>query len=187
VTGWWLKWRLVIGWRFKLAQTTTHYLLFVPSPFPCRVLLLPLAPKRKARGKELSTLLVENHGQKHGRAAEVRAKALDLISKGADLTVVDEDDITPLHRAANWDHPDCIGPMLKAGAQLEAKDYFGSTPLHKAALYGRLDCVGLLLKAGAEPGAKDDDGRTARDEAVQYKNNQWRAVVELLDEHAVRT
>jgi len=186
VTGWWLKWRLVIGWRFKLAQTTTHYLLFVPSPFPCRVLLLPLAPKRKARGKELSTLLVENHGQKHGRAAEVRAKALDLISKGADLTGNMYGD-TPLHQAASRGHLDCVGPLLKAGAELGATSNRGWTPLHFAAREGHPDCVGLLLKAGAEPGAKDDDGRTARDEAVQYKNNQWRAVVELLDEHAVRT
>eukprot|EP00613_Pedinella_sp_CCMP2098_P002329 CAMPEP_0171617894 /NCGR_PEP_ID=MMETSP0990-20121206/14394_1 /TAXON_ID=483369 /ORGANISM="non described non described, Strain CCMP2098" /LENGTH=179 /DNA_ID=CAMNT_0012182537 /DNA_START=225 /DNA_END=764 /DNA_ORIENTATION=- len=144
-------------------------------------------PKSNYLGKVLIKRLNKSSSPGFFFKNEVTAGALFLITKDADVTVAVEHGRTALHNAAYKGHAACIDPLVKAGAELEAKGCRGSTPLILAAGSGHADCIGLLLKAGAELKAKDENGFTARDLAVKNKRKQWKAVVKLLDEHAVRT
>lgn len=72
-----------------------------------------------------------------------------LVAKGADVAVVDQDGLTPLHLAAFTGRADMVGALLRSGADVAAVDIYGETALHLAARGGHANVVELLLKAGA--------------------------------------
>ena len=83
-------------------------------------------------------------------APGVAAGALDPIGE------------TPLHRAAECGHAECVARLLAApGVSVDSQDADGRAPLHAAAEAGRRECVALLLAApGVAVHARDSEGRT---------------------------
>ena len=75
-----------------------------------------------------------------------------VISKGAKVnTLCSEDDgQTPLHVAAELDHPDVIRVLVKRGARIDAKNRDLHTPLHRAVYCGSPLAVRVLLELGAD-------------------------------------
>ena len=85
---------------------------------------------------------------------------------GADLEARDSDDIeTPLHMAAEFNHPACVKVLLdKQNVSINAADYFGRPALHKAAEQGNLGVVKLLTSySECDVNAIDGNSETAAD------------------------
>jgi ankyrin repeat protein len=84
-----------------------------------------------------------------------------LLDKGLDANLVCPPIRgTPLHAAANCDHPDVVALLLKRGAHFEAKTTEGYTPLFLAVIKGYVPIVELLAKSGANISTKNNDGFT---------------------------
>ncbi len=93
-----------------------------------------------------------------------------LLSKGADVSIVDNDGSTALHFTAISDktgQPAVIALLVEAGADLGAMTSLGHTPLHMAAQHGNLEVTTALVKAGSDPQATTNDGCTALHLAAQ--------------------
>ena len=74
-----------------------------------------------------------------------------LIQKGADVNVLDEDNLTPLHHAVEVGHLDMIKLLIEHGADLDIKGSNDEwTALHEASQHTRLDILQLLVKNGAK-------------------------------------
>lgn len=67
---------------------------------------------------------------------------------------------TPLHRAAEVGHDECVALLLALGADVHWRGRYGLTPLHVAAFHGHTGCVEQVLMAGADLGEKGADGST---------------------------
>jgi ankyrin repeat protein len=75
-----------------------------------------------------------------------------LVEFGADLTGVDAEGRTRLHRAAAAaDDPDPIGFLIDVGLDPNATDSAGWTALRYASVYGFERVASLLLRRGARP------------------------------------
>lgn len=94
-----------------------------------------------------------------------------LLDATAEIDARDDEDKTPLHRAAIHGNTDAAKLLIERGADIEAvDDRYGFTPLISAALSGRLEIVRLLIKAGANIEARDRSGRTALREAATVQS-----------------
>lgn len=82
-----------------------------------------------------------------------------LVENGADLTVQDNDQNTPLHNQAGYWF-NTVELLIELGADIEAKDKRGSTPLHSAAEKSIVPAVEMLLAAGANCHVTNKTGRT---------------------------
>lgn len=98
-------------------------------------------------------------------------EARRLITAGAKLDDIIEDDDSPLHRAAQAGETAMVDFYLDHDCPktIETFDYLGWTPLIRAAACGRLDIVVKLLSARANVNAHDEEriGNTALREAVR--------------------
>ncbi len=90
-----------------------------------------------------------------------------LIDKGADVSLKDSHDKTPLHIAAYSEQNPTISEnrieiarALVKKAPLEEQDDLGYTPLHTAASNGRFEIVTMLLDNGAHIQAKTNADAT---------------------------
>ena len=96
-----------------------------------------------------------------------------LLTNGANVSVTNEWQETPLHFAAGTNGAqDIIRDMLNRGADVNARDDVQMTPLHWAVTYGLDENVEILLNRGADMNAKDVDGYTALDFAITDKSVQ---------------
>lgn len=75
--------------------------------------------------------------------------------------LTDENNMTPLHWAADRGHSDIISTLLAHSATVNALDNDGQTPLHYACSCGHLTCCKLLVQAGADVYAVDQNGQSA--------------------------
>ena len=88
-----------------------------------------------------------------------------LLDLGADVNAAEpQDNMTPLHRAAEDGNLSFASLLLARGAQIEARDIHGSTPLHMASTQASdeagLEMMKLLLDHGADVDAKGGQGQT---------------------------
>lgn len=105
------------------------------------------------------------------------ALALDLISRGADVNIISNNELRtpPLHAAIAGEAGDnVIAALIEQGAQIHGGDL---PPLHLAAANGRLGAVRLLLAAGADRRELSREGKTAGDCAHENGHSE---LVELL-------
>ncbi|RPB08580.1 ankyrin, partial [Morchella conica CCBAS932] len=87
-----------------------------------------------------------------------------LVDAGADITAMDEDGNTPLHRAvcagSRLAGPgEAVGVLLEWGADIEAKDERGRTPLACASEGANEGLVKMLLEKGADINTEDNAGQ----------------------------
>ena len=69
-----------------------------------------------------------------------------LLLNGADIMVVKEDEITPLHVTARLGFTDIAKILVEASKEIvEASDAFQQTPLHRAAQYNMCEMIDFLL------------------------------------------
>ncbi len=104
-----------------------------------------------------------------GTASEVKA----ALAAGADPGARDDNDNTPLHKAArNNANPAVIAALIEAGADPGARDAYDNTPLHDAASDNSNPAVIVaLIEGGADPGARNERGATPFDFATDVLFN----------------
>ncbi len=94
-------------------------------------------------------------------AARGESELKQIIARGYDINMTDEDGETPLMRAAERGNLKAVDVLLKAGAKVNMQDKDGKTALMEAADDGHNAVVQRLIEAGADINAKDEDGETA--------------------------
>jgi ankyrin repeat protein len=98
--------------------------------------------------------------------------AEQLLSRGADPNLGDEQALVPLDWAVLGNHLEVVQLLLAKGAKVNHLDKLGMTPLLYAASidFGNTAVVEKLLAAGADRTIKNETGRTALDLARDYKH-----------------
>ena len=89
---------------------------------------------------------------------------------------------TPLHLAAENNHPVCVQLLIDASADINARTVDGMTPLHCAAWCGALGPMHLLLRCGADASVRTQEGHTALDLATGFDRSRC---AQLLQYHSV--
>ena len=88
----------------------------------------------------------------------------ELVFRGAELDVQDENGFTPLHYASNVQNAEMSDFLIAQGAPVEAKDRNQRTPLHIAAISGSVPVLAVLVFNGnADLKAADVDNYHATD------------------------
>lgn len=82
-------------------------------------------------------------------------KALKRVLKKNNVDILDSDENTPLHYAAQYGQEEVAEYLLKLQANVNAADKFDTTPLHKAVASGNEKMVSLLIVSGADIGKED--------------------------------
>ncbi|CAD7699406.1 unnamed protein product [Ostreobium quekettii] len=141
------------------------------SPSPSSDAPLLPAEEQSALDKELLELA------NSGESAEVETLAIELLSKGANLsarsscgipTIPDFDNSTVLHCAAAFDNLVVTRVLVEAGADVDAQARHG-TPLHYAAARNSKRVAVFLIEQGADVGAVDsNDGEQPLHDASEY-------------------
>lgn len=92
---------------------------------------------------------------------------IQLLERGADVTIKDNTGETVLHEAANND-ADTARRLIERGADINAASKDGTTPLIAAVKVGNNEVVELLLVTdGLKAGVADEEGWTALHYAAQ--------------------
>lgn len=113
------------------------------------------SPNARTGGDEATVLML---ACAHGNIAMART----LIDKGADPGLPDNDNATPLHRAAEGDAAELVQLLIKKGAALEGRTSKAQrTPLMRAAELGKAAALAQLLHHDADPDAATDTGISA--------------------------
>jgi ankyrin repeat protein len=87
-------------------------------------------------------------------------KVRELLAKGVNPNVRDEDLRTPLHQAVLGSSVGMVGLLIESRADLNAKDSHGFTPLHFAAQEYLPEIAQILVGKGADVNAVDEDGNS---------------------------
>lgn len=93
-----------------------------------------------------------------------------LLSRGADLTIGDNENSRPIHNAAVSGHIDVVMLLLANGADINVQDDNGYTPIMWAVLRGHPELVDSLLSKSANIYLKDNYTRTAFFMAIMNRN-----------------
>jgi len=87
-------------------------------------------------------------------------KVRELLAKGVNPNVRDEDLRTPLHQAVLGSSVGMVGLLIESRADLNAKDSHGFTPLHFAAQEYLPEIAQILVGKGEDVNAVDEDGNS---------------------------
>lgn len=110
-----------------------------------------------------------------GRSNRDAAQA--LIEAGADVNLpAGQQQLTPLHMAAQENDSDMVWMLMRASAQPNAQDVKGQTPLHLAVTVSAHLSIPTLIAGGADVEALDGSGRTP----LQLAAEQHRGSVLIL-------
>jgi len=93
-------------------------------------------------------------------------KVRELIGRGANPNVRDDELRTPLHQAVLGNSVGLVGLLIESGADLNARDSQGFTPLHFAAQESLPEVARILAASGADPNVVDEDGNSALHRAI---------------------
>ncbi|NWK55990.1 ankyrin repeat domain-containing protein [Verrucomicrobiaceae bacterium N1E253] len=111
-----------------------------------------------------------------------------LVSHGAPVDHVDEDDWSALMWASWSGLPLVTEALLKANADISLTGGQGNTALTLAASRGNDDVIELLLKAGADKSVENKSGKTALDLAEEgqakggNRQSRYLRTIELLND-----
>jgi thiosulfate/3-mercaptopyruvate sulfurtransferase len=89
-----------------------------------------------------------------------------LLSGGADVDLINDDENTALWFACFSDEPMMVNELIQAGCNLDNQNVNGATCLIYCASTGKFDLVRLLVQAGADVSRQTLDGFTALDSAT---------------------
>ncbi|KAI0438622.1 ankyrin repeat-containing domain protein [Xylaria telfairii] len=90
----------------------------------------------------------------HAAPVGATAAAVALLELGAQVNLMDDEGLTPLHAAARGGHDATFQTLLVCGANpCFDTQLLGLTPLHLVVLFGHRKCVLLLLSFFAREGA----------------------------------
>lgn len=109
----------------------------------------------------------------------------ELLARGANPNVRDEDLRTPLHQAVLGNSVGLVGMLIEYGADLDAKDSQGFTALHFAAQELLPEIAQILVASGADPNAVDEDGNSALHRAILSARGR-EDIARFLLEHGAR-
>ncbi|XP_049945187.1 poly [ADP-ribose] polymerase tankyrase-1-like isoform X1 [Schistocerca serialis cubense] len=127
-----------------------------PQPDDVAISLL-----RDLSGEEKGKMLIA--AAKEGTVSKVRT----LLTVGADVEAMDENQQNSLHWAAARGHLEVARRLLEDGADVNARDRWQNTPLHQAAWKGHAPVVRLLAASSADRNAKDFRGNTPLHDAAR--------------------
>jgi ankyrin repeat protein len=89
---------------------------------------------------------------------KLKAVAVFLISKGADVNAVNKNDETALHFAAMAHDRELVTLLVSHGARVNFRNKAGETPLHQAAMAGDRDTTFRLMAKGGDLFLKNNYG-----------------------------
>ena len=92
----------------------------------------------------------------------------NLIGKGANPCLENNDGHNSLHCAVSGGDPDIIELLLSNGPDIDSRTGEGSTPLIIASFTGNVDAAKYLLEKGADPSLQDNYGWNSLHFASQF-------------------
>lgn len=92
----------------------------------------------------------------------------------------DEDNYTPLHRAAYNGHVEAACTLLSHGSDINPRTIDGWTPLHSACRWARAAVASCLLQSGADINAQTNGGLTPLHLAASSFKPSFAQTLELL-------
>ncbi|CAM9664666.1 unnamed protein product [Lampetra planeri] len=98
-----------------------------------------------------------------------------LLSRGADVTLRDNEENICLHWAAFAGSVDIAEEFINAQCDLHAANLHGDTPLHIASRENHYECVVLLLARGANVDVRNKEGETPM-ECASVDSTVWLAL-----------
>ena len=137
------------------------------------------------------TKLLDRWGRSPLDAIQNLRERLDPDSRADDTNdktpdIVDSQQQTPLHRAAQANSLEDVNYLLATNANPNAKDSAGRSPLHYAAGNCSLEMTQQLLKAGADPHMRDKEGMTPLDWAKETRDYEGQTEPRATDNQTVK-
>lgn len=160
--------KALYGRQDKLGKTVLHHAVESESISAVRVLLKSSTLKQQQIQELMASVDKYDSTALHRAAAIGMLEAVQLFHDcGANMTVKDDAEQTPLHMAVRSGHSETVQALITSDSSLvAAEDDTGQTPLHYACANGHGGICLLLLQNGAVIDAEDERHQTPLMEAA---------------------